>query len=59
MILNGKSDAANQKVTRLLVEIPTARSRDCEGDRLSTLYQPTFHKAVIAFLQEQWHRRVV
>jgi hypothetical protein len=55
----GKSDAANQKVTRLPAEIPTARSTDCEGDHLWTLYQPTFHKAVLAFLQEQWHPPVV
>jgi pimeloyl-ACP methyl ester carboxylesterase len=58
LILNGKSDAANQKVARLLAEIRTARFEACEGDHHSTPYQPTFHQAVVAFLQEQWHRRI-
>ena len=58
LILNGKSDAANQKVARLLGEIPTARFAACEGDHHSTPYQPTFHKAVVAFLQEQWRHRI-
>lgn len=58
LILNGKSDAANQKVARLLGEISTARFAACEGDHHSTPYQPTFHKAVIAFFQEQWRHRV-
>jgi len=38
VILNGKSDAANQKVARLLEEIPTARFAACEGDYHSTPY---------------------
>jgi pimeloyl-ACP methyl ester carboxylesterase len=58
LILNGKSDAANQKVARLLGEIPTARFTACEGDHHSTPYQPTFHQAVIAFLQDQWRHRI-
>jgi pimeloyl-ACP methyl ester carboxylesterase len=58
LILNGKSDAANQKVARLLGEIPTARFAACEGDHHSTPYQPTFHKAVVAFFQEQWRHRI-
>jgi pimeloyl-ACP methyl ester carboxylesterase len=53
LILNGKSDAANQKVARLLEHIPTARFVTCDGDHHSTLYQPTFHKAVIEFFEEQ------
>jgi hypothetical protein len=36
LILNGKSEAANQKVARLLGETPTARFEACEGDRHST-----------------------
>src|SRR6516225_4020820 len=58
LILNGKSDAANQKVARLLGEIPTARFKACEGDHHSTPYQPTFHRAVVALFQEQWRRRI-
>ena len=58
LILNGKSDAANQKVSRLLGDIPTACLAACEGDHHSTPYQPTFHQAVVAFFQEQWRRRI-
>ena len=57
LILNGKSDAANQKVARLLGEISTARFEACDGDHHSTPYQPTFHQTVVAFFQEQWRRR--
>ena len=57
LILNGKSDAANQKVAGLLGEIPTARFATCEGDHHSTPYQPTFHQAVVAFFHEQWRQR--
>jgi pimeloyl-ACP methyl ester carboxylesterase len=58
LIVNGKSDAANQKVARLLGEIPTARFAVCEGDHHSTPYQPTFHQAVVAFFHEQWRQRL-
>jgi len=58
LILNGRSDAANQKVALLLGEIPGARFAACEGDHHSTPHQPTFHKTVVAFLQEQWRRRI-
>lgn len=58
LILNGKSDAANQNVARLLAEIPTARSAACEGDHHSTPHQPTFHQAVVAFFHEQWRQRL-
>ena len=58
LILNGKSDAANQKVARLLAEIPNARFAACEGDHHSTPYEPTFHQRVVAFFQEQWRHRV-
>jgi pimeloyl-ACP methyl ester carboxylesterase len=57
LILNGRADAANQKIDRLLGAIPTARAGCCEGDHHSTPYQPTFHQAVIRFLQEQWRVR--
>jgi pimeloyl-ACP methyl ester carboxylesterase len=57
LILNGRSDAANQKVARLLGEIPTARFAACDGDHHSTPYQPTFHTAVAAFFEEQWRLR--
>ncbi len=58
LILNGKSDAANQKVAGLLAEIPTARFAACEGDHHSTPYQPTFHQTVVSFFRDQWHRRI-
>src|SRR4051812_7602442 len=58
LILNGKSDAANQKVAGLLAEIPTARFAACEGDHHSTPYQPTFHQTAVAFFRKQWHHRI-
>lgn len=57
LILNGRADAANQKIDGLLRAIPTARAASCEGDHNSTPYQPTFHQAVIRFFQEQWRLR--
>jgi pimeloyl-ACP methyl ester carboxylesterase len=54
LILNGKADAANQKVASLLKEIRTARFAQCEGDHTSTPYEPTFHVAVVQFFREQW-----
>ena len=57
LLLNGKADAANQKIAGLLKAIPTARAADCEGDHHSTPYQPTFHQAVIRFLEEQRRTR--
>ena len=59
LILNGKTDVANQKVGRLLEEIRTARAGECDGDHHSSTYQPTFQKAVVEFFEEQWRRRVV
>ena len=53
LILNGKADVANQKIDRLLQEIPMARSAECNGDHHSTPYQPTFHKAVVEFFEGQ------
>jgi pimeloyl-ACP methyl ester carboxylesterase len=54
LILNGRGDAANQKIDGLLRAIPTARAASCEGDHQSTPYEPTFHQyqAVIRFFQE-------
>jgi pimeloyl-ACP methyl ester carboxylesterase len=57
LILNGKADAANQKVDGLLKEIPTARSAACDGDHNSTPYEPTFQQAVVQFFQKQWQLR--
>ncbi|HTL56676.1 MAG TPA: alpha/beta hydrolase [Candidatus Limnocylindrales bacterium] len=57
LVVNGRSDAANQKVEKLLKAIPSARFAQCEGDHHSTPYQPTFHAAVLTFLKEQWHKR--
>ena len=57
LILNGKADAANQKIAGLLEAIPTARAAECEGDHHSTPYQPTFQQAVVQFFEEQWRLR--
>ena len=57
LILNGQTDAANQKVAGLLAAIPTATAASCEGDHHSTPYHPSFHQAVIRFFHEQWRRR--
>lgn len=57
LILNGKADVANQKITGLLKAIPTARAAECEGDHSSTPYQPTFQQAVVQFFEEQWRVR--
>jgi len=57
LILNGKADAANQKIAGILKAIPTARAAECEGDHSSTPYQPTFQQAVVQFFEEQWRLR--
>jgi pimeloyl-ACP methyl ester carboxylesterase len=58
LILNGKSDVANQRVGMLLKAIPTASAAECEGDHHSTPYQPTFQRAVVRFFEEQWRSRM-
>jgi len=57
LILNGKANVANQKVVGLLKEIPTARFGECEGDHLSTPFEPTFQQAVVQFFVERWRLR--
>jgi pimeloyl-ACP methyl ester carboxylesterase len=57
LVLNGKADAANQKIAGLLKAIPTARAGACEGDHHSAPYQPTFQQAIIGFLKQQWRQR--
>lgn len=57
LVLNGKGDVANQKTARLLEEISTASLGECEGDHNSTPYQPSFHQAVVGFLERQWRER--
>jgi pimeloyl-ACP methyl ester carboxylesterase len=57
LVLNGRSDVANQKTARLLKEISTAKLSECEGDHTSTPYQPSFHRAVVGFLERQWRER--
>lgn len=57
LVLNGKGDVANQKTARLLEEISTACLGECEGDHSSTPYQPSFHQAVVGFLERQWRER--
>jgi pimeloyl-ACP methyl ester carboxylesterase len=57
LVLNGRADAANQKIAGILKAIATARAGECEGDHSSTPYQPSFQQAVVEFFQEQWRRR--
>jgi pimeloyl-ACP methyl ester carboxylesterase len=57
LVLNGKGDVANQKTARLLEEISAASLGACEGDHHSTPYQPSFHQAVVGFLERQWRER--
>ena len=57
LVLNGKGDVANQKTARMLEEIPIASLSECDGDHYSTPYQPSFHQAVVAFLERQWRER--
>jgi len=57
LILNGKADAANQKLAGLLQAMPAAHAGQCEGDHHSTPYEPTFHEAVVQFFQSQWQQR--
>ena len=57
LILNGKGDAANQKIAGLIKAIPTASAGDCEGDHHSTPYQPTFQQAIVEFLKRQWRQQ--
>jgi pimeloyl-ACP methyl ester carboxylesterase len=57
LLLNGKSDVANQRVGMLLKAIPTASTAECEGDHHSTPYQPTFQRAVVRFFEEPWRSR--
>jgi pimeloyl-ACP methyl ester carboxylesterase len=57
LVLNGKGDVANQKTARLLEEIAPASLGECEGDHNSTPYQPSFHQAVVGYLERQWRER--
>jgi pimeloyl-ACP methyl ester carboxylesterase len=57
LLLDGKTDVANHKITKLLQAIPTARAATCEGDHHSAPYRPSFQQAVVQFLTEQWQQR--
>jgi len=57
LVLNGTADLANQKTEQLLEAIPKACSSACEGDHLSMLWEPTFHRAAAAFFQQRWRER--
>jgi len=57
LILNGKADAANQKIDGLLENMPTASAAVCEGDHHSAPYQPSFQEAIVQFFAEQWALR--
>jgi len=59
LILNGKADAANQKIAGLLKAIPRSCAQECEGDHHSAPYQPTFQHAIVEFLKCQWMQRAV
>jgi pimeloyl-ACP methyl ester carboxylesterase len=57
LILNGKTDVANQKVAGLLKAISTARSGECEGDHHSAPHEPSFQQAAVQFFEAQWRSR--
>jgi pimeloyl-ACP methyl ester carboxylesterase len=57
LVLNGRQDAANQAVGRLLDVLPNARFAACDGDHHSTPWQPSFQQAVVDFFAEQWRAR--
>jgi pimeloyl-ACP methyl ester carboxylesterase len=57
LVLNGKTDVANQKIGRLLEVIPNSRSGACDGDHGSTPFEPSFQQAVADFYTEQWQAR--
>jgi pimeloyl-ACP methyl ester carboxylesterase len=57
LLLNGKTDIANQAIERLLEVIPTAHSATCDGDHGSTPFQPSFQQSVTDFFELQWTAR--
>jgi pimeloyl-ACP methyl ester carboxylesterase len=57
LVLNGREDAANQAVGRLLEVFPNARFAACDGDHHTTPWYPSFQQAVVEFLAEQWRAR--
>ncbi|HET9903508.1 MAG TPA: alpha/beta fold hydrolase [Xanthobacteraceae bacterium] len=56
LLLNGRNDPADRATGPLLHALPNAHARTCEGDHLSTPWQPSFQEAVVAFFTEQWRR---
>ena len=54
LLLNGQHDVANQKVTRLLEEIPVSEALQCQGDHYNSTFQPEFQEAVVRFLESHW-----
>jgi pimeloyl-ACP methyl ester carboxylesterase len=54
LLLNGSNDPASLTAGRLMDVLPNARAVTCDGDHLSAPWQPTFHRAVLDFLTEQW-----
>jgi len=59
LVLNGKEDAANPAVGRLLEVFPKARVAACDGNHHSTPWYPSFQQAVVDFFAEQWQARGV
>lgn len=53
LLINGRNDPADRATGPLLQALSNARVVTCEGDHISTLWQPSFHDAVVAFLTEQ------
>src|SRR5262249_15980159 len=49
LVLNGAADVANQCVGRFLEVLPNARTGTCDGDHLTTPWQPSFQEAVVNF----------
>jgi pimeloyl-ACP methyl ester carboxylesterase len=53
LVLNGTADFGNQQYEKLVGAFPNARAASCDGDHLISPFYPSFHQAIITFLQEQ------
>ena len=56
LVINGRGDVANQRTERVLAALPRARALACEGDHVTTPFQPSCHRAVIEFLRSNGDR---
>jgi pimeloyl-ACP methyl ester carboxylesterase len=54
LVINGTADFANQEVEHLVAAFPNARAAACDGDHLMAPFYPSFQRAIVEFLREQW-----